>query len=57
LFLFFETGSRGIAQADLKFGILSPQSPKCWDYRCAPTLQAPTLLLMDIDVVSTLQLM
>jgi hypothetical protein len=21
---------------NIKLGILLPQSPKCWDYRCAP---------------------
>jgi hypothetical protein len=31
--LVFETGSRHVAQADLKLMILLPQPPKCWDYR------------------------
>jgi hypothetical protein len=33
-FCFFETGSPYVAQAGLKFMILLPQPPECWDYRC-----------------------
>jgi hypothetical protein len=36
LFLFNETGSHSVAQADLKPLILLPQTPECWDYRCEP---------------------
>jgi hypothetical protein len=31
-----ETGSRYVAQAGLKFLILLPQPPECWDFRHAP---------------------
>jgi hypothetical protein len=36
-FVLFETGSWYIAQDGLKLMILLPQSPECWDYRCAPS--------------------
>jgi hypothetical protein len=33
---FFGTGSRYVSQAGLKVMIFLPQSPKCWEYMCAP---------------------
>lgn len=35
---FFETGSLCEIQVGLELTVLGPQSPKLWDYRCAPSL-------------------
>jgi hypothetical protein len=46
LIYFFETGSHYVAQADLKFTILLPQSPQCWDYRDVLLQLVPFILEM-----------
>jgi hypothetical protein len=33
IYIFFETGSCCVAQADLKLSILLPQPSECWDHR------------------------
>jgi hypothetical protein len=41
LFFFPETESCYVIQVSLKLTIFLPQSPECYDYRCAPPVLAP----------------
>lgn len=45
-FRFFSCLSHYVAQADLKFTILLPSLPECWDYKCADYTQ-PSLLILN----------
>jgi hypothetical protein len=48
LLICFETGSHYVAKADLKFSVLLPQPPECWDNRCVPPHSAKTWFLNEI---------
>jgi hypothetical protein len=59
-FVFLETGSLCVVQADFKLKILLPHPPECWDYRCVPRHPArcvtPSNMLEEWNDVSGISL-
>jgi hypothetical protein len=43
LFIYFDTESHYVVQADLELEILLPQPPECWDYPYATPCSAELL--------------
>jgi hypothetical protein len=56
IIFFFEVGFHCVVQAGLELATPLPQSPECWDYRCASLHLALTMLpILTLIIIASLE--